>query len=163
MKHIFYLTLLLTPIFVFCSFSEKKSRECHIFFDISPRCVLQTESEDQNFRMYYNEKTSFGLIVEKIQTNETSELINDSLLSWQNMCFNMIHLNSPKADSLTMNNIDLNSFSFECKEEKLIHHYYMFPAKEMAYKMKFSFPFTKAEKGRREMNKILESLDLNCH
>ncbi len=120
------------------------------------------ESEDGDYRKYFDEKNSFGLEVNKIKSKKPDTTIKDSLFSWSRTCNSFSGIKKIEADSVLVNNIDLMTFTFKCEKKKLTTQFYTFPAKNQVYQLKFTYPSARPEKAKKEMNKIIQSLALDC-
>lgn len=145
------------------SFTSSK-RDCHITFGVSPKLRVIDESKDGNSRVYADSKETFKLGIDRIETKFPEKELNDSLKIWMKDCRTSLLINSIDYDTLEINNITLRNINFLKPHEEAtwIHNIFVFYTNSHYYKMEFSFPNSKEDKGKREMSKILSSLSVIC-
>ena len=160
-----YLVIFLLSCFLFLSLINEGSRECHILFDFSNKLKIESAKDNENQKFLLDPKGKFKLEILKIETKNAEKMLVDSVKKWSKSCESIETNIDFSCDTMSFNNIEVNSYKFKCiaTSEKWVRHIYAFPSKSHLYKMDFGYPANKAEKGEREMFKILSSLSLSCN
>jgi len=158
-----YLTLFAFSI-ILISAAIHSPNQCHIFFDLSPKFRKTEESNKGDHRVYYDSKNSFSLVVNKYAIGKPHLVAKDSILLWSKDKDLLEETFTSEDEKLNYNNVEVEKYSFmELNETiNMMHIIYVFPSNSHLYKMAFSFKGYKEDKCLKEMEKILESLTLDC-
>jgi len=123
---------------------------------------LLEESKRGDLRVYNDPKLDLTLQVNKYETRKGITVQKDSIQKWAKPAADKLNL---KTDSLETKDILVNVISYktEIKDSRKSKFIYTFPTKSHLYKLDFSFPCIKKDKCLKEIDKIMESLFIDCN
>ncbi len=143
----------------------KSSKECHILFDLSPKIQKTFECDEGSVIIYDEHKSSLHLRVDKYSAEKPENAMEDSLAVWIEDKKLIEETISKDKQPLRVNNVRAHRFTFIENEASTgkKNCVLVFPSNTHLYKMHFSYNTLKTNKCEKEIQKIIESLSLDCH
>jgi len=145
------------------SFSKGR-KGCQLSFGVNSKFKVEEQAKDGTVRQYTNSRGTFKLRLLKVKSGAPESESIDSLKCWLKSARVNKAVKNVDYDTLVVNNISLKNISYSQTVDNTHWKFntFVFISNSHYYKMEIKYLSSKEEKSKKEISKILNSLEIDC-